>query len=371
MKNKDIYLTLGIIFSVIAIPTILLSTNHPHLFVRSIDNSYTLLLNGNNTFVTNDSPNNNESSGVVKTSSNNNVTWNYLHGYKTNNELVTLDNNGYIENDSLIKGMTSISISASEEVALSYAGVNTTISDNTEISISCNHLRITSLVDNTVISSITIKYSCVEVIESIYEYEDNGNYYLLTNITDKTLSSYDIPSTYQGKNVIMDQGIFEGCTNVASINVPSLNNHVLGYYFKTGEVSTTPATVAGYIPNTLTSVTVKSGDICDNCFRTIQSITNVTLLNTSIIHQRGFEGMGSLSSIYLNDGLETIEQYTFNNTGIIDIFIPISVTTIGKSVFQSNAYLETIRCEVSSKPSGWSNSWFGAYENKVSWGESR
>ncbi len=84
-------------------------------------------------------------------------------------------------------------------------------------------------------------------------------------------------------------------------------------------------------------------------FRSNSDITSITLgANVKTIASRAFQGMTNENlKITLNEGLETINSYAFyQNTGIKEITIPSSVTTIATSgsnyVFQAASNLETV-----------------------------
>ena len=89
------------------------------------------------------------------------------------------------------------------------------------------------------------------------------------------------------------------------------------------------------------------------------------------IEAYAFEGCDNLTNITLPDSLTTIGDSAFSNgcSYLINLFIPASVQNMGEKVFCYVSSL-SLRCEASSKPSGWNTNW-KIDTVSVSWGETR
>lgn len=370
MKSNKITISIGILSALTFFMMVTLINNNQHyLDVKSIGGPYSLSLNGNNTFIDDDFPNDTYQVGSVNTSSGNSVSFKYLYGYVTGDEFITLNSGGTLTSLSPMMGITNITVTSSSSLKLEYGGNLIDISSGVTYPISSNSFSLISFTNSNVISSITINYSCSN---SVYSFIEDGDNYILTSILDKSLTSYDVPLTYLNKPVLLSKGIFDGCDNMESLSITSLNGQSLGYYFKEGDQSTQYVTIAGYLPSSLTEVTVKSGDIGDNALRECANIENLTLLDTGSIGRYAFYNMRGLTNIYLNDGLTSIATASFNYLSELnDIFIPGTVTTILGTPFLSCGDSFTIRCVSASKPAGWSNTWCGTYTDAVSWGQNR
>ena len=59
----------------------------------------------------------------------------------------------------------------------------------------------------------------------------------------------------------------------------------------------------------------------------------------TLIHERSFGNRKKLKSIWLNTGLERLEEMCFRNTGIKTLVLPASVTNIEHQVFKDCASL--------------------------------
>ena len=129
---------------------------------------------------------------------------------------------------------------------------------------------------------------------------------------------------------------------------------VLGYYEDVTNLAI-PNEINGF---PVTRVSQKALFECD-------SLTSLTLPDNMLyIESSAFSHCTNLSSIYLNDGLLSIGDSAFCMSAIYSIYIPLSVTTIGKSAFiqQSSKsspapthYIEYY-CAASERPSGWTYS---------------
>jgi len=96
--------------------------------------------------------------------------------------------------------------------------------------------------------------------------------------------------------------------------------------------------------STLTSVTLNEGlqTIGSSAFENT-SIANVVIPSSLIsIGGRAFAGITTLTSVTLNDGLQTIGFVAFVGTSITNIYIPSSVISIGDAAFEGVTTLTSV-----------------------------
>ncbi|MBN2540430.1 MAG: leucine-rich repeat domain-containing protein [Bacilli bacterium] len=138
---------------------------------------------------------------------------------------------------------------------------------------------------------------------------------------------------------------FHYCVDLVAINVDSKNLNYTSvdgvlYTKNMEELITYPCQKTG------TSFTIPNGVI--------------------IIKESAFEANYELRYLVISPTVETIEQSAFQYMDLSTVFIPDSVTTIGRNAFYGHTGL-TIRCEVSSKPDGWNTAWYMTGQTLV-WG---
>ena len=76
--------------------------------------------------------------------------------------------------------------------------------------------------------------------------------------------------------------------------------------------------------------------------------------------------IGESKDIIIPNTVTIVNDYAFYDLSfVVTVFIPKSVITIGESAFAA-CFKLTIRCELTSKPSGWADNWNG--ECPVVWG---
>lgn len=196
------------------------------------------------------------------------------------------------------------------------------------------------------------------------------------NGSDTTLT---IPSTLDGKKVTSIADIaFLGCTNIASVSVPSTITHIGadafdGTAWLESEINKSPLvivngilihgrTAAGAvtIPDTVTQ-------IADSAFGYNNGITSVTIPGSvKSIGASAFNSCDNLKSVTMKKGVETIGRYAFyfcsglteltiadtvtfignyalNYTGMKQITIPASVTEIEKYAIDTYSGIK-LRC---------------------------
>lgn len=144
----------------------------------------------------------------------------------------------------------------------------------------------------------------------------------------------------------MQQSVFYDCIALESITLPfvgdqkeglnAYRSYTLGYVFGTSTKftdlmyngrlykSNNSSSVTIYIPNSLKTVTINSGEI----------------------FKEGFSGFSSIKKVILNDGVKKIGRMAFNEcTNLEDIVIPSSIETIDILAFRNTKYDEKLNNE--------------------------
>ena len=161
---------------------------------------------------------------------------------------------------------------------------------------------------------------------------------------------------------------FSGCSSLMSITIPFVGGsrktasdtyqYPFGYIFGTssytggtetqqsyhGSSTNSMMSATYYIPASLKSVTITSGNILDGAFYNCSGLTSVTLpyIVTSIGNS-AFYGCSKLTSITIPDLITSIEGSAFEGcSGLTSITIGNSVTSIGSSAFRNCSRLTSI-----------------------------
>lgn len=167
-------------------------------------------------------------------------------------------------------------------------------------------------------------------------------------------------SVVVGDNIeSIGEGAFAGCTNLTEITLPYVgksadatnNEKLFAYLFGTNEVANCTAVSskpnafedgAGsdivedtattyYLPNSLTKVTVTSGDIKDCAFYGVSTLTEVVFENATSIGKFAFYGATGLESVTISNKITHIYQSAFSGC-----------TSLNEIIFEQNSTLEFI-----------------------------
>jgi hypothetical protein len=139
-----------------------------------------------------------------------------------------------------------------------------------------------------------------------------------------------ILSLIPGKYINLDLSNCKGTEIINSYPGASINRGTYPSYGNAGNI------ISVKLPNSVT----KLGSLA---FYRFSSLTSIVLPNSlSRIEMQAFQYCSSLQSLTLPETLEFIGGDAFVGTGLINIDIPASVTTIGTDVFASNGNLTEV-----------------------------
>jgi hypothetical protein len=177
-------------------------------------------------------------------------------------------------------------------------------------------------------------------------------------------SGYEINVALDGSDcvgtVVIANGVtrigtdaFYGATYITSVDIPdtvvsigsqafyeatALSNVVFG---------SSVASIGSYafFRTALTSVALPNSlvDIDGAAFENVSSITSLTFGDSlETIGAYAFYNLSAVTSLNFPDSLETIGEYAFYNSGISDLYIPNSVTTIEQRAFENSVNLSRV-----------------------------
>ena len=214
-------------------------------------------------------------------------------------------------------------------------------------------------------------------------------------------------------------GAFKGCDSLESISLPFVGasrdaeayNGVFGYIFgyttkvrnynnygyldsteyksasSTEYVNTQYSSVSGatwqysaYDCYDYRSSTIKAYVLRSYFYYIPTTLTSVVITDATVIPVAAFNGCANITSVVLNDKVETIEEYAFQNcTGLVSADIGVGLTEIGTYAFYNCTSLESIvvpygvntmesyvfancsslsiKCQIEEQPSDWSSTW--------------
>ncbi len=187
-------------------------------------------------------------------------------------------------------------------------------------------------------------------------YTLDGANYLACYYADNT--EITLPQGYYGQNYAIGDYAFYG-TDVTSVNVPS--------------TVTAIGNCAFYEVRSLASVEFEEGGLLtvgDRAFSNCTGLVEITLPESvTTIGNASFE-FTSIKEFVVGKNVTSIGMKAFQNTSMTKLYISKSVKTIGMYIIDGTDGL-TVYCEASSKPSGWDSSWNGGMlmNLTVLWGQ--
>lgn len=153
--------------------------------------------------------------------------------------------------------------------------------------------------------------------------------------------------------VLLGDSAFQNCTKLSKMNCR------LQYVYRN----------AFFDCKALDNLDITATTIFSEAFHGCTALKHITLTDTKIIHSSAFALCSSLKTVTLPTTLSRIDADAFNGCAITTVFIPASVTELGRNAFGS---ARTFYCEASSQPPKWAKTgntsvWYTA-KAKVHWG---
>ena len=219
-------------------------------------------------------------------------------------------------------------------------------------------------------------------------YTANGSEYLVSGVSDKTITEAYIPEYYNGKlvtaigenafsgcdkltTVFMEntietigKGAFSGCSALTRLVAPFVGESrtatqekgLLTYWFGQDRAENTEeiyqyylgsdgfdVAFSAYVPSSLNSISLTDTDrIPFGAFAYMSMLIEVNLGNIVNIESRAFEYANGFTKLELPDTLEVIGNSAFAHTALRSIVIPDSVTEIGTDILQGCAELTNV-----------------------------
>ena len=175
----------------------------------------------------------------------------------------------------------------------------------------------------------------------------NNEYQIVNTETQEEVTEVVIPETYErnGKHykvTSLDFAVFQGCTNLTSVNIPESVTKIWDNAFRNCKNLTSIN-----IPNSVT-------DIGQYAFQNCENLTSINIPDgVTNIWDSTFAGCSSLTNISIPNSVTNIDEYAFSRcSNLTSIVIPNSVTSIGEWTFSSCESLTSIAIPDSVKSIG-------------------
>lgn len=162
----------------------------------------------------------------------------------------------------------------------------------------------------------------------------DGTGYVVTGLSDRTITEVEIPATYKGLPVTgIGYSAFSGCSSLTSVNIP---NGV-----------TTIGVRAFYNCSSLTSINIPEGVtiIGQAAFSGCSSLTSIYLPDsvTELQMSETFAGCTNLTSVRLSNNLNSIGNHAFSGCrSLTSITITKNVNAIYQGAFSGCTNLKTV-----------------------------
>ncbi len=171
----------------------------------------------------------------------------------------------------------------------------------------------------------------------------------VVGIYDKTVNEIIVPSVLETPTrncpvVGIKEGVFSSCSNLVSITLPfvgdgyhsssSEDQYPLGYIFGEEQYEGSTSVSQAY--------SLYGSDYRYKTYYIPSSLQEVNITNSSYLPIGSFCNMQSLTSIGLNEGLETIGEAAFMGCSISEITLPHSLKKISKAAFQDAGPISSI-----------------------------
>ena len=196
---------------------------------------------------------------------------------------------------------------------------------------------------NTNLTTVTLPAGLVGIgVYAFYGCKNLESVTLPESLT--TLGSRSFESCQSLKTIKIPSGVtaipdhcFEGCSSLESVTIPEGVTTIGSYAFQSCKLN------ALTLPESLEEI----GSAAFNGNRSLKSVNIPAKVKT--IESYAFASC-SLTDLVIQEGVQVIEEYTFINNLLKNLTLPSTITSIGKSVFYDNYYLQLIICNAATPP---------------------
>ena len=164
----------------------------------------------------------------------------------------------------------------------------------------------------------------------------------------------------------IEETAFGDCISLTKAVLPSTVKSLCSEMFS-GCDSLTVLEIAKGCKNYLASgnciIETKTGTLIQGCSGSVIP----TVVKVTKIAAYAFASARNLKTIKIPSTVTEIGDYAFDSTGLTELYIPKSVTKLGKYVVYYSD-VKTIRCGAASQPAGWNTKWLAGVSAEVIWG---
>lgn len=201
-----------------------------------------------------------------------------------------------------------------------------------------NCTSITSIVIPDSVTKVqAFTFSDCSALENIYFGDETASKSNLVSIGESAFRNCSslINITIPEKVTNIKSSAFDGCDSLMGIFLNASNLQ-----------SNYPYPIFGNVGNNSLGITLKVSKTVKSIPKSFISCTNLFDIefdancNCTTIGASAFSGCKKLCSVSLNDGIENIENGAFSNTGLIQVYLPSTVRSIGENAFASEKLVE-------------------------------